>query len=128
MRLKRLVAIRRTVHRGCETKPSNTWQCLSFRTRETSSKEPKEFSKSTRNSRATALNTSEGPIRKGVAVERVFSRLKNLTDLTQHKLRGLAKITFHTRLCLLIMLFTAQAALNTSRPDKSRSIRYFKLI
>jgi transposase len=67
--------------------------------------------------------------RKRVAVERVFSRLMNLTDLTrartQHNLRGLAKITFHTQLCLLIMLFTAQAALNTSRPGKSRSIRYF---
>jgi hypothetical protein len=63
--------------------------------------------------------------RKRVAVERVFSRLKNLTGLTQHNLRGLANVTFHTQLCLLIMLFTAQAALNTGRPGKSRSIRYF---
>jgi transposase len=63
--------------------------------------------------------------RKRVAVERVFSRLKNLADLTQHNLRGLARVTFHTQLCLLIMLFTAQAALNTGRPGKSRSIRYF---
>jgi IS5 family transposase len=63
--------------------------------------------------------------RKCVAVERVFSRLKNLTGLTLHNLRGLAKITFHAQLCLLIMLFTAQAAINTHRPSKTRSIRYF---
>jgi hypothetical protein len=63
--------------------------------------------------------------RKRVAVERVFSRLKNLAGLTQHNLRGLAKITFHAQLCLLIMLFTAQAAINTHRPSRSRSIRYF---
>ena len=63
--------------------------------------------------------------RKRVSVERVFSRLKNLTGLTQHGLRGLAKMTFHAQLCLLIMLFTAQAALNTHRPSKTRSIRYF---
>jgi hypothetical protein len=31
-------------------------------------------------------------------VERVFSRLKNLTSLTQHNLRGLAKVTFHSQL------------------------------
>jgi hypothetical protein len=66
-----------------------------------------------------------GAYRKRVAVERVFSRLKNLAGLTQHNLRGLAKITFHTQLCLLIMLFTAQAAVNTRKPGKSRSIRYF---
>jgi hypothetical protein len=63
--------------------------------------------------------------RKRVAVERVFSRLKNLAGLTQHNLRGLAKITFHAQLCLLIMLFTAQAAVNTHKPGMSRSIRYF---
>jgi len=45
--------------------------------------------------------------RKRVAVERVFSKLKNLAGLTQHNLRGLTKITFHAQLCLLIMLFTA---------------------
>ena len=63
--------------------------------------------------------------RKRVAVERVFSRLKNLAGLTQHNLRGLAKITFHSQLCLLTILLTAQAALNTHRPSKTRSIRYF---
>jgi hypothetical protein len=63
--------------------------------------------------------------RKRVAVERVFSRLKNLAGLTLHNLRGLAKITFHTQLCLLIILFTAQAAINTGRSGKSRSIRHF---
>jgi transposase len=63
--------------------------------------------------------------RKRVAVERVFSRLKNLAGLTQHNLRGLTKITFHAQLCLLIMLFTAQAAVNTGKPCKTRSIRYF---
>ena len=74
---------------------------------------------------------SDGPqpfrraYRKRVAVERVFSRLKNLAGLTQHNLRGLAKITFHAQLCLLIMLFTAQAAVNTHKPGRSRSIRYF---
>jgi hypothetical protein len=31
--------------------------------------------------------------KKRVAIERVFSRLKNLTSLTQHSLRGLAKVT-----------------------------------
>jgi hypothetical protein len=63
--------------------------------------------------------------RRRVAVERVFSRLKNLAGLTQHNLRGLAKITFHTQLCLLIALYTAQAAINTHKPSKTRSIRYF---
>jgi len=63
--------------------------------------------------------------RKRVAVERVFSRLKNLAGLTLHNLRGLAKITFHAQLCLLIMLFTAQVAINTHKPGRSRSIRYF---
>ena len=63
--------------------------------------------------------------RKRAAVERVFSRLKNLAGLTQHNLRGLAKITFHTQLCLLIILLTAQAAINAHKPSKSRSIRYF---
>jgi len=63
--------------------------------------------------------------RKRVAVERVFSRLKNLASLTQHNLRGLAKITFHSQLCVLIMLLTAEAALNTHNKARSRSIRYF---
>jgi transposase len=63
--------------------------------------------------------------RKRVAVERVFSRLKSLAGLTQHNLRGLAKITFHSQLCVLIMLFTAQAAINTHKPGRSRSIRYY---
>jgi len=74
---------------------------------------------------------SHGPQRfksaykKRVAVERVFSRLKNLAGLTQHNLRGLAKITFHSQLCVLIMLLTAEAAVNTHNKAKSRSIRYF---
>lgn len=63
--------------------------------------------------------------KKRVAIERVFSRLKNLAGLTQHNLRGLAKITFHSQLCMLIMLLTAEAALNTSNKAKFRSIRYF---
>jgi len=63
--------------------------------------------------------------RKRAAVERVFSRLKNLAGLTLHNLRGLARITFHAQLCLLILLFTAQAAINTHKPGRSRSIRYF---
>ena len=63
--------------------------------------------------------------RKRVAVERVFSRLKNLAGLAQHNLKGLAKITFHAQLCLLIMLFTAQAAINIHKPRRARSIRYF---
>jgi transposase len=63
--------------------------------------------------------------RKRAAVERVFSRLKNLTALCQHNLRGLSKMTFHAQLCLLIILFTAQAAINAHKPSKSRSIRYF---
>jgi len=63
--------------------------------------------------------------KKRTAVERVFSRLKNLTSLTQHNLRGLAKITFHSQLCVLIMLLTAEAAVNTHNNAKSRSIRYF---
>jgi transposase len=63
--------------------------------------------------------------RKRVAVERVFSRLKNLAGLTQHNLRGLAKVTFHSQLCVLIMLLTAEAALNIHNKAKWRSIRYF---
>jgi transposase len=63
--------------------------------------------------------------RKRVAVERVFSRLKTLTGLSQHNLRGLAKVTFHSQLCVIAMLLTAQAAVNTHKVDKSRSIRYF---
>ena len=63
--------------------------------------------------------------KKRVAVERVFSRLKNLASLTQHNLRGLAKTTFHSQLCVIIMLLTAQAAVNTHNQCKARSIRYF---
>jgi hypothetical protein len=60
-----------------------------------------------------------------VAVERVFSRLKSLTGLGQHSLRGLAKVTFHSQLCVLAMLLTAQAAVNTHKLSKMRCIRYF---
>src|SRR5208283_2199904 len=63
--------------------------------------------------------------KKRVAVERVFSRLKNLTGLKDHNLRGLANLTFHSQLCILIMLITAQAAVNTNKIVKTRSIRYF---
>jgi IS5 family transposase len=63
--------------------------------------------------------------RKRVAVERVFSRLKNLAGLKDHNLRGLANLTFHSQLCILIMLITAQAAVNTNKIGKTRSIRYF---
>jgi hypothetical protein len=63
--------------------------------------------------------------RKRAAVERVFSRLKNLTGIKQHNLRGLAKITFHSQLCILTMLLTAHAAVNTGKTSKCRSIRYF---
>ena len=63
--------------------------------------------------------------KKRVAVERVFSRLKNLTGLTQHNLRGLAKITFHSQLCVIAMLLVAQAAANSRKTGKFRSIRYF---
>src|SRR3990170_5282344 len=63
--------------------------------------------------------------KKRAAVERVFSRLQNLASLTQHNLRGLAKITFHSQLCVMIMLLTAQAAVNTHNGCKARSIRYF---
>jgi len=63
--------------------------------------------------------------KKRVAVERVFSRLKNLAGLKEHNLRGLAKITFHSQLCIIAMLLVAQAAINTHKIGKSRSIRYF---
>jgi transposase len=63
--------------------------------------------------------------RRRVAVERVFSRLKLLAGLGQHCLRGLAKVTFHSQLCILAMLLTAQAAVNMNKASKSRSIRYF---
>jgi transposase len=63
--------------------------------------------------------------KKRAAVERVFSRLKNLASLTQHNLRGIAKITFHSQLCVIAMLLIAQAAVNTHKLSKSRSIRYF---
>jgi len=60
-----------------------------------------------------------------VSVERVFSRLKCLAGLGQHCLRGLAKVTFHSQLCVIAMLLTALAAVNLHKPGKSRSIRYF---
>ncbi|MGD0646014.1 MAG: transposase [Candidatus Bathyarchaeia archaeon] len=63
--------------------------------------------------------------RKRVVVERVFSRLKNLASLSQHNLRGLAKVTFHSQLCIIIMLLTAQVAISTHKLSKSKSIRYF---
>jgi hypothetical protein len=63
--------------------------------------------------------------KKRVAVERVFSRLKNLAGLKDHNLRGLANLTLHSQLCILIMLITAQAAANTNKISKTRSIRYF---
>jgi transposase len=63
--------------------------------------------------------------KKRTSVERVFSRLKNLTSLSQHSLRGLAKVTFHAQLCIIIMLLTAEAAINTNKLSKFRSIRYF---
>lgn len=63
--------------------------------------------------------------RKRATVERVFSRLKNLAGLKEHNLRGLAKITFHSQLCIIAMLLVAQASINTHKTSKSRSIRYF---
>jgi len=63
--------------------------------------------------------------RKRVAVERVFSRLKCLAGLGQHCLRGLAKVTFHSQLCVLAMLLTAQATVNAHKVSKLRCIRYF---
>jgi transposase len=63
--------------------------------------------------------------RRRVAVERVFSRLKLLAGLGQHCLRGLAKVTFHSQLCVIAMLLTAQAAVNSHNSGKSRCIRYF---
>lgn len=63
--------------------------------------------------------------KKRAAVERVFSRLKNLAGLTQHNLRGLAKITVHSQLCVVAMLLVAQAATSTRKTGKFRSIRYF---
>jgi hypothetical protein len=63
--------------------------------------------------------------KKRAAIERVFSRLKNLASLNQHSVKGLAKVTFHSQLCILIMLLTAQAAVNTNNKAKTRSIRYF---
>jgi transposase len=63
--------------------------------------------------------------KKRVAIERVFSRLKNLASLSQHNLRGLDKLKFHSQLCVLIMLLTAEAAINTHNKAKYRSIRYF---
>jgi hypothetical protein len=35
------------------------------------------------------------------------------------------KVTFYSQLCVLIMLLTAEAAINTNNKAKSRSIRYF---
>jgi transposase len=64
--------------------------------------------------------------RKRVAVERVFSRLKNLAGLTMHNLRGLAKITFHAHLCLLIMLLTVQAAIKHSQTKQVQKHKIFR--
>jgi hypothetical protein len=57
--------------------------------------------------------------RKRVAVERVFSRLKNLAGLTQHNMRGLARITFHAQLCLLtISSQLKQPSTRTNHPKQ----------
>jgi len=69
--------------------------------------------------------SSEEPTKKEQPVKRVFSRLKNLASLTQHNLKGLTKVTFHSQFCVIVMLLTAQAAINTHKLSKSRSIRYF---
>lgn len=63
--------------------------------------------------------------KKRAAVERVFSRLKNLVSLTRHNQRGLAKVTLHSQICSMIILLTARAAINTHNQAKTRSIRYF---
>ena len=57
-----------------------------------------------------------------MVVERVFSRLKNLVSLKLHNLRGLAKATFHSQLCVIGMPLTAQAAVNTHKLGKLRSM------
>jgi hypothetical protein len=51
--------------------------------------------------------------------------LKLLADHGQHSLVGLAKVTFHYQLCVLAMLLTSQAAVNTHRLNISRCIKYF---
>jgi hypothetical protein len=54
--------------------------------------------------------------RRRVAVERVFSRLKNLASLSQHSLRGLAKVTFHSQLCVIAMLLQLKQLLTRINP------------
>jgi hypothetical protein len=63
--------------------------------------------------------------KKRVVIERVFSRLKNSSSLTQHNLRGLAKVTFHSHPYVIAMFLTAQVVVNTHKLSKSRSIIYF---
>ena len=75
--------------------------------------------------RTHGLQSLRRAYKKRVAVERVFSRLKNLAGLKEPSLRGLAKITFHSQLCVIAILLVAQAAVNTHKTGKSRSIRYF---
>ena len=45
--------------------------------------------------------------RKGPLVKRVFSRLKNPASHLQHGLRGVAIVTLHAQLGMVIMLLTA---------------------
>src|SRR5208337_1389416 len=73
--------------------------------------------------RSAGLQEFKAAIEKRVVIERVFSRLKNLSTLAQHNLRGLAKVTFHSQLSVIAMLLTAHAAVNTHKLSKSRSIR-----
>ena len=59
------------------------------------------------------------------AIERVFSRLKEQLDLTNHKTRGIRNLTLHIQLCLIGMLLNAQTAINTNKPSKTLSITYY---
>lgn len=63
--------------------------------------------------------------KKRSAVERVLSRLKEQLSLRNHKVRGLINITLHVQFCLIGMLLTAQAAINSHKPSKIRSIAYY---
>ncbi len=56
--------------------------------------------------------------RRRVAVERVFSRLKNFVGLKEHNLRGLANVTFHFQLSVIVLLLVAQAAVSTHKTGR----------
>ncbi len=58
---------------------------------------------------------------KRVSVERVFSRLKQTRRLERHRLRGLAKISLHAVLSMLVLQADALAKVQADRLGELRA-------